>query len=62
MGRINEVKSFSPLGVKIQQFLYMKRLVYLNLFFPVVANSKGFLKETNSPFTLWSSDSFFEGQ
>ena len=29
---------------------------------PAVPNTKAFASETNSSFTLWSSDPFFEGQ
>ena len=32
------------------------------IFFPVVPNMIGFARETNSPFTSWSRDPFFEGQ
>ena len=46
-----KLKGISPLGVKIQQFLFMKKLTYLKLFFPVVPNTKGFARETNSPST-----------
>ena len=61
-GSINEVKSFSPLGIKIQQFLFMKKLANINFFFSVVANMIGFARKTNSPITSSSRDTFFEGQ
>ena len=32
------------------------------IIFPVVPNTNLFARETNSPFTTWSHDSFFEGQ
>ena len=31
------------------------------ILFPVVPNMIGFARETNSPFTSWSRDPFFEG-
>ena len=53
------LKGFSPLGVKIKQFLFMKKLTYIKGFFTAVLNTIGLARETNSPFTLWSSDPFF---
>ena len=31
------------------------------ILFPMVHNTIGFARETNSPFTPWSRDAFFEG-
>ena len=42
-----KLKGFSPLGIKIQQFLFTKRLTYIKRFFPAVPNTKGFARETN---------------
>ena len=33
-----------------------------NILLPVVPSTIGFARETNSPFTSWSRDPFFEGQ
>ena len=91
-----KLKGFTPLEVKKEQFLFMKRLTYIihplhhghvthffedqqprnrlksvmgsiaitdqhKILFPVVPNMIGFARETNSPFTSWSRDPFFEG-
>ena len=32
------------------------------ILFPLVPNTTGFARETNSPFTSWLRDPFFEGQ
>ena len=51
-----KLKCFSSLGVKIQQFLFMKSLTYIKRFFPVVPNAIiGFAREINS------GDAVFEG-
>ena len=55
-----KLKGFSPLGVKIEQFLSMKRLTYIHPLLPAVPNAIGFARETNFPFTSWSHDPFFE--
>ena len=55
-----KLKGFSPLGVKIEQFLFMKRLTYIHPLLPAVPNAIGFARETNFPFTSWSHDPFFE--
>ena len=57
-----KLKGFSPLGVYIQKFLFMRKLNYIKLFFPVLRNAIGFVKEANSPFTSCSVDQVFEGQ
>ena len=46
-----KLKGISPLGGKIQQFLFMKRLTYIKRFFPVVPSTVGFAREENSFFT-----------
>ena len=57
-----KLEGVSPVGIKIQQYLFMKRLTYIKRFFPVVSNMIGLARETNSPFTSWSSDPVFQGQ
>ena len=44
-----KLKGFSPIGVTIQQFLFMKRLTYIRCFFPAVPNAIGFAKKQNHP-------------
>ena len=44
-----KLKSFSPLGVTIQQSIFMKRLTYIRLFFPAVSNTIGFAKKQIRP-------------
>ena len=56
-----KLKGFSPLGVEIQHFLFMKSLTYIKRFFPAVPNSISFVREINSPFTPRSRDAVFEG-
>ena len=34
-----KLKGFSPLGVKIQQFLFMKKFTFIKQFFSLVANT-----------------------
>ena len=60
--KVHEVKSFSPLEIKIEQFLFVKRLSLLKLFFSVAANTIGFASKTNLLLTSWSCESFFEDQ
>ena len=55
-----KLKGFSPLGVKIEQFLSMKRLTYIHRLLPAVPNTIGFARETNFSFTSWSHDPFSE--
>ena len=57
-----KLKGFSLLGVKKQQFLFMKKLTYRKRFFTVVPNMIDFVRETHSHFTSWFRDPFFEGQ
>ena len=57
-----KLKSSSPLVVKVQQYVFMKTLTYIKFFFPVAPNTICFSREANSPFTLWSIDSFFSSQ
>ena len=57
-----KLKGFNPLGFKIQQFLFMKRLTYIKVFFSAVPNTIYFGREANSPFISSSRDSFFEGR
>ena len=40
-------KGFSSLGVKPQQFLFIKRLTYIKRFVPAVPITIGFARETN---------------
>ena len=46
-----KLERFNPLELKIQQFLFMKRLTYTKRFFLEVPKTIGFPKETNSPLT-----------
>ena len=46
-----KLRGISPLGVKIQKFLFMKKLPYIKSFFPVVLNTKSFARETDSTST-----------
>ena len=42
-----KLKGFSPLEVKIQQFVFMERLIYTKrFFFQAVPNMIGFARET----------------
>ena len=40
------LKVFSPLEIKIRQFLFMEKLTYIKLFVLVVPNTIGFARET----------------